>query len=210
MNEIETTKIIESGRPLIGLMEQFGSGLDALQFYAGEMARRYRPAAVGKQCCCCGRNPVSRVQMFCWSAFVNPRFAFTRRNALELLIGHLGVTLRHTVVGFETFHGLCESCASKAKRNRIYSVVVKSISFFLLLVCIGLVLFSGGGAVMFKSDPKDRVEFLVGFFIGVIGLTASIFAHGWERRLRIPKYFQTIGRKPFLLEKVVDCNAGNS
>jgi hypothetical protein len=211
MNETETTQIIESDRPLIGLMGQFGSGMDALKFYAGKMTHHFRQDAVGaQQCCCCERKSASRVQMFCWRALVNPRFAFTRTDALLLLAGRVGMTLQHTVVDFATFHGLCDSCASNAKRNRFVSVVVKSISFFLLLVCMGFIVFAGGAAIMFWSDPKDRHEFLIGFFIGVIGLIASVFGHKWERNLRIPKFARTIGRKPFFLVKVMDCNNGGA
>ncbi len=178
-------------------MGQFGSGLEALKFYAGKMTHRFRPDAVGTQCCCCERKSVSRVQMFCWRALVNPRFAFTRTDALMLLAGRVGMTLQHTVVDFATIHGFCESCASNVKRNRLISVVVKSISFFLLLVCMLFFVIAGGAAIMFWSDPKGRHECLIGFSIGAIGLIASVFGHIWERNLRIPIFARAIGRKPF-------------
>ena len=70
---------------------------------------------------------------------------------------------------------------------------------------MGTVVFAGGAAIMFWSSPKDRDECLTSFFIGVIGLIASVFGHIWERNLRIPKFARTIGRKPFFLAKVMDC-----
>jgi hypothetical protein len=78
------------------------------------------------------------------------------------------------------------------------------------LIGIGLFLIAGGAAIMFWSDPKDRNEFLVGFSVGVIGLIASIFGHIWERNLRIPKFARTIGRKPFFLAKVMNCNSSGA
>lgn len=208
-NDTQTHQIIESDQPLIGLMDQFGNGLNALRFYAAEMTDRFGRATVGTQCCCCERRSVSRVDVFCWRALVNPRFAFTRMDALMLLAGRVGMTLQHTVVDFATFHGFCEDCASKTKRARWFSVVVKSISFFLLLVCMMVIAIAGGGVIMFWSDPKDRHEFLIGFLAGAFGLVASIYGHVWERNLRIPKFARTIGRKPFFLAKVADDNPGN-
>ena len=206
MERIEATEIVESDKPLIGLMQHFGSGLDALRYYAERMTNRFRRDNVGTQCCFCERKSVARVQAFCWRTLVNPRFAFTRNDALMLLAGRVGMTLQHTVIDFATVHGFCESCASRAKRNRVLSVLVKSIAFFLLIVCIGMVLIGGGAAIIMRADPKDRNEFLICFFIGVIGLIASVFGHIWERRLRIPVSLRTIGRKPFYLEKVMDCD----
>ena len=210
MNEREVTQIIESNRPLIGLMGQIGNGLDVLKFFGDRMAQRFSSTAVGAQCCCCQKKPVSGVQVFYWRALTNPQFAFTRTDALLLFVGRLGVNLRQTIVEFATFHGLCLSCASKIKRNRLFSVIVKSISFFLLLVCLMITVFSGGGAVMFWTDEKDRHSWLIGLFVGVIGLIASIFGHIWERNLSVPKFSATIGRKPFYLEKVMDGNSKSS
>ena len=207
MDKKETAEIIESDKPLIGLLQHFGTGLDALRFYAGCMADRFRRESVGTVCCACRRNSVSRIQAFCWRTMVNPRFAFTRHDALMLLAGRVGVTLQQTVIDFATVHGFCESCASKTKRNRVLSVIVKSVAFFLLIICIGMVVIGGGAAIVLRADPKDRNEFLVCFFLGVIGLIASVLGHVWERKLRIPASFRTIGRKPFYLEKVMDCDA---
>jgi len=75
---------------------------------------------------------------------------------------------------------------------------------------MGLIVFAGGAAIMFWSDPKDRHECLISFSVGVIGLIASVFGHIWERNLRIPKFARTTGRKPFFLAKVMDCNAGGA
>jgi hypothetical protein len=203
MDESQANQLIDSEKPLIGLMEHFGSGLDALRFFTGKMSNRFRQEAVGEQCCWCKREPVSRVHAFCWRALVSPRFAFTHINALMLLAGRLSVSIQHTSVDFVTFHGLCEPCAKKAKLNRFCATAIKSISFFLLLVCLGMCVFGGGAALLFWADSKDRKECLIVFAIGVAGLIASVFGHIWERNLRILKFVRSVGRKPFDLVKVI-------
>lgn len=211
MNKTEASEIVESDKPLIGLIQHFGSGSDALRFYAERMTHRFRGDGVGMQCCSCKRNSVSRVQAFHWRALVNPKFAFTRLDALLLLAGRVGMTLQHTMIDFATVHGFCDSCAATVKRNRLFSVVIKSVAFFTLIVCIGMVLIGGGAVVVMSPDPKDRNEFLICFLVGVFGLIASTFGHVWERRLRIPPPLRMIGRKPFYLEKVTefDTSRGN-
>ena len=203
MDESQTNQIVNSEKSLIGLREYFGSGLDALRYFAEKMSNRFGREAVGEQCCWCKRESVTRVHAFRWRALVSPRFAFTHIDALMFLLGNLSVTIRHTTVDFVTYHGLCESCGEKTKLCRFCAVAIKSISFFLLLVCLGLCVFGGGAALLFWSDPKSRKECLTGFLIGVVGLIASVFGHIWERNLRIPKFVRSVGRKPFDLAKVV-------
>jgi hypothetical protein len=145
MDESRTNQIVDSEKPLISLREHFGSGLDALRFFAGKMSNRFRQESVGKECCWCKRESASRVHAYCWRALVSPRFALTPINALMLLLGRLSVSIQHTSVDFITHHGLCESCADKIKLYRFFAVAIKSISFFcywfaLARVCLQAVL----------------------------------------------------------------------
>jgi hypothetical protein len=138
----------------------------------------------------------------------NPRFAFTRKHALMMLAGRVGLTLQQTVIDFQTIHRFCETCVSRTKRSRALSVLTKSIAFFLLIVSTGMALIGGGAAIIFWADRKDRHEFLGWLVVGTAGMIASIFGHIWKRRLRIPEQLRAVGRKPFWLEKVVDYDNG--
>ena len=208
MDSREAVENAESGQPLIGLMQHFGSGLEALQFYAKHTASTHTKADTGTLCSCCKMNSVSRVQTFYWRTAVNPRFAFDRHDLAMLFFGSIRLAIRQTAVEFVTIHGLCDSCASRTKLNRLVSHIVKFISFFLLLVCLGMAIVGAGCLLFLRHEPKETTAaFLVCLLVGIFGLVASIYGHMWERKLRIPSFLRTIGRKPFYLEKVTDMSA---
>lgn len=211
MENREAVKIIESEQPLIGLMQHFGSGLTAFQFYATHAASVYAKTNAGTLCCSCKMNSVSRIQTYHWRTAVNPKFAFGWRDLIRL--SHFGwlrlgsLAIHQTAVEFSTSHGFCESCALKTKLNRLGSNIVKFISFFLLIVCFGMMIVGGGGLLFMREELKETAAFVVCLLVGILGLATSIYGHIWERKLKIPTPLRAIGRKPFYLEKVTSMSA---
>jgi hypothetical protein len=204
MNETKAAELIEADKPLIGLKGYFHNGLDALNYFASEMGRRFERDKVTTKCFSCGYAPVSKVEGFFWRAKVHPKLVFTWYEVLLVLALTFIFRIEHTVVSFSTFHGFCESCAAKARRRRILSVLIRLSTLLTLCFCIGMTVIASLAAIFLKADPSDRNLWLKIALVGLAGVVASSLSQIWAHRLRIPSSLRRIGRRPFDLVVVGD------
>jgi len=169
--------------------------------HGNRMQSRYN----GHQNVCeiCQSTAVSQLQTYYWRCILGSRFKFTPLNFLLLFVGYYSVTVVHDNIEFETTHSLCKPCVVQTRLKRILSVLTKAAAFFLLLTCLAITVI-GGVIILHDAFSGVRLErgYLEVFGAGVAGLILSWLGHKWERRLRIPSSFRTIGRRPFWLRKV--------
>jgi hypothetical protein len=194
--------IEDTSSPLSRLNDFYPEFTTALQEYGRAMQQRHT-ASGPADCEICQTLPADHKEAYVWQTMVNPEFAFTKLDLLMLFLGRAGFSIQQTVINFQTAHNVCRRCSANAKRNRALSVLVKSISFFLLIICLGLAMLGGVG-VLYSLKQAGRFEagFALAFGLGVAGLIASYFGHKWESQLRVPTPFRSIGRHPFWLAKV--------
>ena len=194
--------VIRNNSPLSELNEFYPEFTTALQEYGRAMQRRYT-ASNPEQCEVCHATPADVKEFYLWQTMVNPEFTFTKLDLLMLFLGRAGLTLQQTVINFQTAHCVCRKCSSHGKKNRALSILVKSISFFLLIVCLGFAIIGGGGVLYsLKQTGTFESGFATAFAFGAVGLIASYLGHRWESNLRVPAPFRLIGRSPFWLVKV--------
>ena len=194
--------VINANLPLRALNEFYPETTTALQEYGRVMQQRFT-ASNPSECEICRVKPGTVIQMYDWRTMVDPEFTFTKLDMLMLFLGRAGVTLKQTVLQFETAHGLCPSCVTATKTKRTFSVMVKAVAFFLLVVCLALVIIGGGGVIYsLKKTGAFEAGFALSFGIGVVGLALAYLGHKWESKLRVPASFRFIGRAPFWLAKV--------
>jgi hypothetical protein len=204
---LEVEQIIDSDEPLVQLKDYFNGGLAALEYFGKTMQARYSSTRRDGLCDCCKLHSTSKSYSYHWSALVRPRFAFTRTDALLLLAGRVGLSIAYTKITFQTCHHLCQGCSARVAWSRHLAIVVKAISFFLLLVGLVMTLFGGLGCLLIGENPfvsKDIRFMLYMFILGVIAVSVSCGGHAIERRMRIPAYIRTVGRKPFDLIRVTE------
>ncbi len=201
-------QVLEGRRPLRSLMKHFGSAVSALTFYGNRMQQKYHTAAPPGTCVMCGKPNGTVTETYYWKAFVRPRFKFGALDAVLLFLGRVGFTVEQTVVSFVTTHQLCADCGAKARFRRGLSVAIKAAAFFCLVIGLGLTILGGAGFVYLKirataQAQRDAHGFALACALGIVGIVASILGHRLETLLRVPPRLRVIGRKPFLLAKVV-------
>jgi hypothetical protein len=194
--------VINANLPLRTLNEYYPETTTALQEYGRVMQQRFT-ASNPSECEICRVKPGPVTQLYAWHTMVNPEFTFTKLDMLMLFLGRAGVTLKQTVIQFETAHGLCPSCVTAIKTRRTLSVAVKAVAFFLLVVCLALAVIGGGGVLYsLKKTGTFEAGFALSCGIGAVGLALAYLGHKWESKLRVPAPFRFIGRAPFWLAKV--------
>lgn len=195
-------QVIQDGSPLCRLNEFYPEFTTALEEYGRAMQRRHT-AADPADCEVCQARPADRKEAYFWQTMVNPEFAFTKLDLLMLFLGRAGFSIQQTVVNFQTAHRVCHRCSSHSRKNRALSVFVKSVSFFLLIICLGFTIIGGGGVLYsLKQTQTFEAGFAALFACGVFGLAAAYIGHKWEAQLRVPAAFRSIGRHPFWLARV--------
>jgi hypothetical protein len=217
---METIAQVRSNHPLDNVIEDTSSPLSrlndfypdfttALQDYGRAMQRRHTASDPG-ECEVCQTLPADRKEAYVWQTMVNPEFTFTKLDFLKLFLGRVGFTIQQTVINFQTAHCVCRRCSSRARKSRGLSVLVKSVSFFLLIICLGAAIIGGGGVLYSLKQTQTFETGFAGLFgFGVVGLAAAYLGHKWESQLRVPTAFRSIGRYPFWLAKVQTLPVGS-
>lgn len=194
--------VIQDNSPLSRLNDFYPDFTTALQEYGRAMQQRHT-ASGPAECEICQTLPADLKETYVWQTMVNPEFAFTKLDLLFLFLGRTGFSIQQTVINFQTAHCVCRRCSADAGRNRALSVLVKSISFFLLIICLGGTIIGGGGVLYsLKQTGTFEAGFAALFGCGVVGLAAAYVGHKWESQLRVPMPFRSIGRSPFWLARV--------
>jgi hypothetical protein len=168
----------------------------SLTRHGHKMQERYRGHQ--KVCDLCQSEAVSQVQAYLWVARIEPHIRYTPLHLLVLLAGYIWITVSHTVVDFQTTHCLCKACVARTRIRRMFSVAVKWVAIFALLISLGVTTISG--VVLLCTGFDREVARVLG--CGVVGLVFSSLGQEWARRLRIPASFRDIGRRPFWLSRV--------
>ena len=190
-------ELIDGGATIRNLRRHFRTREESLQFYASYFGERYSlPSAVGGQCCICTADGCSPVA-YRWVAMLFSGVQFGPTEFVLLFLGHIGLTVQHEVIAFETFHPVCQSCWRSIRRRKRIAPVLNFIAFASLLFGLFIAPMGFLSPLFGKFKPSETtVLILVGLGgVALIALYPTLMLV--VRRLQIPPTLRQIPRRPF-------------
>jgi hypothetical protein len=193
--------LVERGAPTSEFLPFFASKREAARYVASANAARFHPDASADFCAACGQRPVTRSIVYRWNAVFFDGFAFGPLQALKLALGHIGVTIKKEIIGFDTTHPLCESCAKSLRNRRWIANVLNFIGLFSVIVAG--VAASTCWAGMFYFDFKkasERNEWYMMTAVSTGVLLAGAICLWVMKRMRVPPALRFLARRPFFFQ----------
>ncbi len=195
----QADSLIESGQPLKKVIPVFSTKVEAYEYFARSMTRRF--ASPEAHCAGCGRDCETPAVRFTWRANVHTAktvllsFLFT----IALLVaGH--VFSRCVVVEFTTVHRLCPACQRGNRRRRLAVGLAHKLLFAtMMLLLFGTVPFLVFLVAVPFVAPETTWGFLAGAVSGVSLLALTVWGFEACRRWLIPRSLRQVGRFPFRL-----------
>jgi hypothetical protein len=198
-NVSDVDELLKGGASLRELSRHFDTRDDALNYYAAHQQNKHppRPAASADICLTCKDAPTLVVE-YRWRGILFDGVRFGALDALMLLLGHVGMTVQHRAIDFQTYHPACRACWRRTVWRKRLAPLINFFAFAGLLC--GLLLAPLGFLTPVFGKGLKRDEQIIFVLVGIGGSLLILlypFLMRTVRRMQIPLPLRSIPRKPF-------------
>jgi hypothetical protein len=193
--------LVERGAPTSEFLPFFPTRRQAANYLASANAARFHPNAAADRCAVCNQQPVTRSITYLWNAVFFDGFGFGPLDALKLMLGHVGVTIKKEIIAFNTTHPLCETCGKRLRNRRWIANILNFIGLFTLIVAGVAASISWAGLFYFDfKKTAERNEWYTMTAISTAVLLAGAICLWLMKRLRVPPTLRFLARRPFFYQ----------
>jgi hypothetical protein len=192
--------LVARGAPPSDFLPFFATKRQAAGYVASANAARFHPDAAGDFCAVCGQKPVTRSITYLWNAVFFDGFGFGALDALKLMLGHVGVTIKKEIIGYNTTHPLCEGCGKRLRNRCWIANVLNFIGLFTLIVAGVAAASCWAGVFYFDFKPSERNEWYMMTAVSTGVLLVGVICLWLMKRLRVPATLRFLGRRPFFYQ----------
>jgi hypothetical protein len=193
--------LVERGAPTAEFLPFFASKREAASYLASANAARFHPDVAADLCAACSQRPVTRSIVYRWNAVFFDGFGFGPLDALKLALGHVGVTIKKEIIGFNTTHPLCESCGKRLRNRRWIADVLNFIGLFSVIVAGVAASTCWAGVFYFDlKKASERNEWYMMTAVSTAVFLAGVICLWLMKRLRVPPPLRFLARRPFFYQ----------
>jgi hypothetical protein len=153
-------------------------------------------APVGPCIGCGATGDLPTTTAYRWAARFTDGIHFGWVDAVLLLVGRVGVSVKYSVVSFDTAHPTCARCGPRLRRARGLANVLNFIGLFTVLVA-GTVLAMCVSAAFYFDRRAERLGWAEASAVTALITAAGGACLWWMRRLRVPPSLRYVSAKPF-------------
>ncbi len=191
-------KMLFSRNPL-ALLRRYLSrkGEAVLRWYAETMAAELSLERAAEAA---AATPDARILQVTWKALIRPRRVLWI-DAILLVVGFLSLTMKHTVVEFQTYHAMPSARVRGARIRWLLATLAYPLVFFTLIVSLIPIVFLcvsiGLEVAHGRAFAKDMPGFVL-VLLAFAAITCACYAGTvWLNYLKVPKAIRPIMRYPF-------------